>query len=80
MSYEGPKFSLGDLVVFKEEYTANMVEGLGIIITEPKLSFYHDWKGVEGFSNEFWTYDVKVGNELFKMIPEEFLKRLGNEN
>ena len=67
-------------MLFNGEYTADMVEGLGIIVTEPKLAFYHDWKAQEGFPNEFWTYDVKVGNELFKMIPEQFLKRLKDED
>lgn len=80
MSYEGPKFTIGDLVFFDGDYMASMIDGLGIIISEPKLTLCYDWKGRDDFPNEFWTYDIKVGNELFKMIPEQFLKRLKNED
>ena len=80
MNYEGPKFSLGDLVWFTGDYFIDLVDGLGIVITEPRLTFYNDWKGREDFPNEFWTYDIKVGNQLFKMIPEQFLKRINDED
>ena len=80
MKSKGPKFSIGDLVFFSGEYMANMVEGLGVIVSSPELSFFHDWKDKRGMPNEFWTYDVKVEEQLFKMIPEQFLKRLTDEN
>lgn len=79
MNYEGPKFSIGDLVMFREKFVGALIEGLGIIITEPKLIFTHDWKKPTEFPNEFWSYDIKVGNELFKMIPEEFLRGLKDD-
>ena len=80
MNCEGPKFCLGDLVWFTGDYFIDLVDGLGIIVAEPRLALCHDWKGREDFPNEFWTYDIKVGNQLFKMVPEQFLKRLNDEN
>lgn len=79
VNYEGPKFSMGDLVFFCEEYVSTSLPGLGIIISEPQLLFRHQWPTKDGYPNEFWSYNVKVGNELFKMIPEQFLRGLKDE-
>ena len=79
MSYEPPKYSKGTLVTFGPEIADGMTDGLGIIISEPRLIFVYEWKTKPGFPNEFWSYDVKIGNELFKMIPEQFLRGLNED-
>lgn len=79
MNNEDPKFEAGDLVMFRNDYMGDMIDGLGIIVTGPRLMFSHDWHDRKGYPNNFWAYDIKVGNELFRMIPEEFLRGLGNE-
>lgn len=79
MNFGEPKFSLGDLVVFKHEVVGEMVTDLGIIISEPALMFSHQWPQKDRPEN-FWSYDVKVGNNLFKMVPESFLRRLKDED
>lgn len=79
MSYEGPKYSKGNLVTFVDDIAEGISEGLGIIVSEPRLIFVYEWKTKSGFPNEFWSYDVKVGNELFKMIPEQFLRGLNED-
>lgn len=76
MKSEGPKFSIGDLVQFKEEYMGHIESGLGIIVSEPVLVFEHEWPANYGYSDQIWSYDIKVGSNLFKMIPEEFIKGL----
>lgn len=80
MKYGEPKYAIGDLVFFNEEFLGNVVEGLGIIVSEPRLMLIYDWKERAGFKNNFWSYNVKIGDELFKMIPEEFLRTIDNEN
>ena len=79
MNYEGPKYSLGDLVVFHGDYMGELISDLGIIISQPTLIFKHMWKG-EDCEEKFWTYDIKVGHSLFKMVPEAFIRRLKNED
>ena len=79
MNYGDPKFERGDLVIFCQETVGEMVTSLGIVVSEPTLMFSHKWPNEEESEN-FWTYDVKVGNTLFKMIPESFLRRLKNED
>jgi len=79
VNYKGPKFSLGDLVMFRQEFMGDLVDGLGIIITEPTLIFRYDWPNPTEFPSEFWSYDIKIGNELFKMIPEQFLRGLKDD-
>ena len=79
MKSEGPKFSKGDLVKFKSNYTVGTVDGLGIIIAEPILVFKHDWAEDFGYKNDIWSYDVRIENSVYKMIPEEFLQPLNEE-
>ena len=76
MKSEGPKFEVGDLVQFKQEFLGFIESGLGIIISKPVLVFEHEWPDDFGYSNQVWTYDIKIGTNLFKMIPEEFIKGL----
>lgn len=79
MNSGGPKFSVGDLVVFKHEIAEEMISELGIIVSNPTLMFSHQWPNQDVPEN-FWSYDIKAGNSLFKMIPEEFLRRLKDDN
>jgi len=79
VNYGDPKFERGDLVVFCQETVGDMVSSLGIIISEPTLVFSHKWPN-EDHDENFWTYDIKVNNTLFKMIPEAFLRRLKDED
>jgi len=80
VSYEGPKFDIGDLVFFTKEYAGNSLPDLGIIVSVPQLLFRHQWPIKDVYPNEFWSYNVKVGNELFKMIPEQFLRGLKEDD
>ncbi len=79
MNYGDPKFERGDLVIFSQDTVGEMVPNLGIIVSEPTLTFSHKWPNEDEKEN-FWTYDVKVNNNLFKMIPEAFLRRLKDED
>lgn len=79
MNYGDPKFEMGDLVLFCQETVGEMVPSLGIVVSEPTLLFSHKWPNEEESEN-FWSYDVKVENTLFKMIPETFLRRLKDED
>ena len=79
MNYADPKFEMGDLVLFCQETVGEMAPSLGIIVSEPTLLFSHKWPNEEENEN-FWSYDVKVENTLFKMIPETFLRRLKDED
>lgn len=80
MNYGDPKFSIGDLVMFDGDIAKDMpIGGLGIIISAPTLMFSHKWPNEE-FHENFWSYNVKVGTALFKMVPETFLRRLKDED
>jgi hypothetical protein len=79
VNYGDPKFERGDLVVFKQDTVGELVETLGIIVSHPTLMFSHKWPNEEREEN-FWSYDVKVGNSLFKMVPEAFIRRLKDED
>jgi hypothetical protein len=76
---EGPKFSKGDLVRFKSDYAIGGTDGLGIIIADPLLVFKHDWSKDYGFKNNIWSYDVRIGDSIYKMIPEDFLCALNEK-
>ncbi len=79
MNYGDPKFERGDLVIFVQETAGEMVTSLGIVVSDPTLMFSHKWPNEEESEN-FWSYEVKVENTLFKMIPEAFLRRLKDED
>tara|TARA_Y100001972_G_C7646115_1_gene324734 strand:- start:151 stop:405 length:255 start_codon:yes stop_codon:yes gene_type:complete len=79
VNYGDPKFERGDLVIFVQETAGEMVTSLGIVVSDPTLMFSHKWPNEEESEN-FWSYEVKVENTLFKMIPEAFLRRLKDED
>ena len=55
MISDDPKFEVGDLVMFRDDYMGDMVDGLGIVITGPRLMFSHDWQEHKGYPNNFWA-------------------------
>jgi len=69
-----PLFSIGDLVKIRGFGTvlAQSEIGLGIIAKGP-----YSYKSVESYHElvyfEWWCYDVLVGSELVRMMPENFL-------
>ena len=79
MKLKGPKFNKGDLVRFKQDSIGSMIEGVGIIVSDPLLLFKHEWPENYSYRDELWSYDVRIDNTIFKMIPEEFLVALNEE-
>ena len=67
-----PLFSIGDLV---------KIRGFGIILAKSEIGVItkgpYCYKSVESYHElvyfEWWCYDVLVGEELVKMMPENFL-------
>jgi len=79
VNYGDPKFSIGDLVFFNEEQMGEVISGLGIIVAIPTLMFTYERKEGEPREN-YWSYDIKVENTLFKMIPETFIRSIKDED
>lgn len=50
--------------------------GLSIVVSDPVLIFVNDWESNTEFPVEFWVYDIYVGDQLFKEVPEQMLRRL----
>ncbi len=69
-----PLFSIGDLVKIRGFglVLAKSDAGLGIITKGP-----YSYKSVESYHDlvyfEWWCYDVLIGSELVRMMPENFL-------
>ena len=69
-----PLFSIGDLVKIRGFgiVLAQSNIGLGIIAKGP-----YSYKSVESYHDlvyfEWWCYDVLIGSELVRMMPENFL-------
>ena len=69
-----PLFSIGDLVKIRGFgiVLAQSDTGLGIIIKGP-----YSYTSVESYHDlvyfEWWCYDVLIGSELVRMMPENFL-------
>jgi hypothetical protein len=69
-----PLFSIGDLVKIRGfgVILAQSDTGLGIITKGP-----YSYKSVESYHDlvyfEWWCYDVLIGSELVRMMPENFL-------
>jgi len=69
-----PLFSIGDLVKIRGFgiVLAQSDNGLGIIVKGP-----YSYKSVESYHDlvyfEWWCYDVLIGSELVRMMPENFL-------
>jgi hypothetical protein len=49
---------------------------LSIVVSDPVLIFVNDWESNTEFPVEFWVYDIYVGDQLFKEVPEQMLRRL----
>mgnify|MGYP003124880847 CR=1 FL=1 len=80
MSAKDPKFKKGDLVYVKDD--DNLLEGLNlaIIISEPMLMFIYKSGPIPTKKQNYWVYDVVVGDQLIKEIPEQILKVLNDED
>ena len=76
---EEPKFKKGDLAVLQDPDRIMTLGGLGIIVSDPVLIFVNDWECITEFPSKFWCYDIYVGEQLFKDIPEQMLRSLDNE-
>ena len=69
-----PLFSIGDLVKIRGFgiVLAKSDTGLGIIANGP-----YSYKSVDSYHDlvyfEWWCYDVLIGSELVRMMPENFL-------
>jgi len=67
-----PLFSIGDLVKIRGFGVVLAKSELGIVIKGP-----YSYKSVESYHDlvyfEWWCYDVLVGKELVRMMPENFL-------
>jgi len=68
-----PLFSIGDLVKIRGfGIVLTQSTGLGIITKGP-----YSYKSVESYHDlvyfEWWCYDVLIGSELVRMMPENFL-------
>ena len=69
-----PLYSIGDLVT---------IRGFGLLLTKSEQSIGvvtkgpYSYKSVESYHDlvyfEWWCYDILVGSELVKMLPENFL-------
>ena len=69
-----PLFSIGDLV---------RIRGFGIVLAQSNQEIGiiakgpYSWKSVESYHDlvyfEWWCYDVLLGKELIRMMPENFL-------
>jgi hypothetical protein len=77
---ENPKFKKGDLVNVIDD--VDLLQGLtlGIIISEPTLMFVYKSECIPSSNENYWVYDVVVGNQLIKELPEQIMKGFKNEN
>ena len=76
MTAENPKFKKGDLVYVKDRENLLLGENLGIVITEPMLMFIYESKLDPNKKQNYWVYDVVVGDQLIRELPEQILKGL----
>lgn len=76
MTAEDPKFKKGDLVYVEGEENLLSKGNLGIVITEPMLMFIYESKLDPNKKQNYWVYDVVVGDQLIKELPEQILKGL----
>ena len=69
-----PLFSIGDLV---------RIRGFGILMSEDNIEIGlickgpYSYQSIESYHElvyfEWWCYDVLIGSELIRMMPENFL-------
>jgi hypothetical protein len=77
-----PLYSIGDLVI---------IRGFGLLLLKSEQTIGvitkgpYSYKSVESYHDlvyfEWWCYDILVGSELVRMLPEKFLLEVSvNEN
>ncbi len=72
-----PLFSIGDLV---------RIRGFGVLMTQDQIEIGiickgpYSYQSIESYHElvyfEWWCYDVLIGSELVRMMPENFLIRI----
>ena len=75
-----PKFKIGDLIILNDFGLLIYDEGpkIGLVVTDP-YAYVMPEQSEEIIHLEYWTYDIMIGGELIKMMPEEFLRRINYE-
>ena len=75
-----PKFKVGDLIILNDFGLLIYDDGpkLGLVMTDA-YAYIMPRESEEIIHLEYWTYDIMIGGELIKMMPEEFLKRIKDE-
>ena len=76
-----PLYNIGDLVMLRGFglVLLKSEQPIGIIIKGP-----YSFRSVESYHDlvyfEYWCYDILVGSELIKMLPENFLLEVKKVN
>ena len=75
-----PKFKIGDLIILNDFGLLIYDDGqrLGLVVTDA-YAYVMPEQSREIIHLEYWTYDIMIGGELIKMMPEEFLRRIKDE-
>ena len=75
-----PKFKIGDLIILNDFGLLIYDDGqkIGLIATDA-YAYVMPALSEEVIHLEWWTYDIMIGGELIKMMTEEYLKRMTNE-
>ena len=71
-------YSRGDIIKFNKQGTElfQYVSGsVGLIVSDPVKMFEYDFHTTPE-KTEYFVYDIIVCGQLFMEIPEEFLKRI----
>ena len=74
-------FGIGDLVLLSAFGRTVIIPNparVGIVIAGPSDFIYECAHSAATI--KYCTYDVMFGNELLTEVPEEFLKRMGDDN
>ena len=75
-------FKKGDLIEFNDRGIAlfKYVAGyIAVIYSDPILLYEYD-NSMYPEQRQYYGYDILVCGQLFKDIPEEFLKRIATKN
>ena len=70
-------FKKGDLIEFNQKglnLFKYITGSIGVITSDPKKIYEYDFQE----KMVFYTYDILVSGQLFIDIPDEFLKRITN--
>ena len=75
-----PKFKIGDLIILNDFGLLIYDDGqkIGLVVTDA-YAYVTPRQSSEIIYLEYWTYDIMIGGELIKMMPEEFLRRINYE-